>query len=114
MILEIARLQMQEQFESSDSIDTKAAGILGFTGVALGALLAAGSSLGKGWWLPTIGLALSALSLWCRRRHSVWRRLGSRLREWQLRRGRDFGTGRHPWRWGRGRYPRWHGGVEHG
>jgi hypothetical protein len=61
MILEVARLQIREQLASSDSIDTKAVGILGFTGLTLGALVAAGSSLGKFWWLPSIGLALSAL-----------------------------------------------------
>jgi hypothetical protein len=61
MILEIARLQMQEQLASSDSIDTKAVGVLGFTGIALGALVAASSVLGKYWWIPTIGLGASAL-----------------------------------------------------
>ncbi len=61
MILDLAKLQLEGQFSTGDSLDAKALGILTLDIAAIGVLLAVKDSLGTLWGLPLVLLALSAV-----------------------------------------------------
>jgi hypothetical protein len=70
---DLALRQLDQQFEASDNLDTKALGVLGLDVVALAAILAGAKDVfqGRGWGYPAALILLSALlamiAIWTRR-----------------------------------------------
>jgi hypothetical protein len=59
LVLGLAYRQLDAQISSSDNYDTKAAGVLGFDGAALAAILAVKDAFHGGWWIPALAIVVS-------------------------------------------------------
>jgi len=59
LVLGLAYRQLDAQISSSDNYDTKAAGVLGFDGAALAAILAVKDAFRGGWWIPALAIMVS-------------------------------------------------------
>ena len=66
-LIGLARTQMLAQVIHSDNYDLRLVGLLGFNGALIVVDITLKKGLGKWWWAPLIGLALSSiLCLWSR------------------------------------------------
>jgi hypothetical protein len=59
LVLGLAYRQLDAQISSSDNYDAKAAGVLGFDGAALAAILAVKDAFHGGWWIPAVAIVVS-------------------------------------------------------
>jgi hypothetical protein len=59
LVLGLAYRQLDAQVSSSDNYDTKAAGVLGFDGAALAAVLVVKDAFHGGWWIPALAIVVS-------------------------------------------------------
>ncbi len=70
MLIPRAQSRIDAQLRDSDSLDSKALGVLGVTAAAIALMVAVRTAVHDVWWLPTAGLGVAGVLLLA----SVWPR----------------------------------------